>query len=86
MSKILQTKEIIKLYEYNYNNLSLDDAIKHFGIKGQKWGIQNGPPYPLSSKISNGKEIIKDAPADSFAQKVHIKEFSVIDNHHKQQQ
>ena len=19
----------------------------HHGIKGQKWGVQNGPPYPL---------------------------------------
>ena len=24
----------------------------HHGIKGQKWGIQNGPPYPLGTKIS----------------------------------
>lgn len=22
-------------------------AMRHHGIKGQKWGIQNGPPYPL---------------------------------------
>ena len=20
----------------------------HHGIKGQKWGVENGPPYPLS--------------------------------------
>ena len=20
----------------------------HHGIKGQKWGVQNGPPYPLN--------------------------------------
>lgn len=24
--------------------------LKHHGIKGQKWGIKNGPPYPLVSK------------------------------------
>ncbi len=23
------------------------DFIMHHGIKGQKWGIRNGPPYPL---------------------------------------
>lgn len=24
--------------------------IQHHGIKNQKWGVQNGPPYPLSSQ------------------------------------
>lgn len=24
-------------------------SIKHYGIKGQQWGIQNGPPYPLDA-------------------------------------
>lgn len=24
------------------------DYISHHGISGQKWGVQNGPPYPLS--------------------------------------
>ena len=23
------------------------DELKHHGIKGQKWGVRNGPPYPL---------------------------------------
>lgn len=23
----------------------------HHGIKGQQWGVQNGPPYPLDSKV-----------------------------------
>lgn len=22
----------------------------HYGIKGQKWGVKNGPPYPLTTK------------------------------------
>lgn len=22
--------------------------LKHYGIKGQKWGVKNGPPYPLN--------------------------------------
>lgn len=26
--------------------------IKHHGIKGQKWGVKNGPPYPLDAKVS----------------------------------
>lgn len=24
-----------------------DDDLLHHGIKGQKWGVRNGPPYPL---------------------------------------
>lgn len=23
------------------------DHLSHYGIKGQKWGVKNGPPYPL---------------------------------------
>lgn len=26
------------------------DLLEHHGIKGQKWGERNGPPYPLDSK------------------------------------
>ena len=30
--------------------------LKHHGIKGQKWGIQNGPPYPLDDKDHSSSE------------------------------
>lgn len=26
------------------------DYLIHHGIKGQKWGVENGPPYPLNAK------------------------------------
>lgn len=30
--------------------------LRHHGVKGQKWGVRNGPPYPLgSSKRRTGK-------------------------------
>lgn len=29
------------------------DYLMHHGIKGQKWGEQNGPPYPLTEKIKS---------------------------------
>lgn len=32
----------IKRRELNY--------LSHHGIQGQKWGKQNGPPYPLKSR------------------------------------
>lgn len=34
------------------------NVIAHHGIKGQKWGVRNGPPYPLE-KSSDGDKIKK---------------------------
>lgn len=33
------------------------DFLMHHGIKGQKWGVENGPPYPLDSSVSTGKRL-----------------------------
>lgn len=30
-----------------YNIIGDKDYLMHHGIKGQKWGVENGPPYPL---------------------------------------
>lgn len=32
------------------------DYICHHGIKGQKWGVKNGPPYPLGASQKSPKE------------------------------
>lgn len=29
----------------------MEYVICHHGIKGQKWGIRNGPPYPIEDKV-----------------------------------
>ena len=63
MSEILQAQQSVKLYEYQYNILDLDEALEHHGIKGQKHGVRNGPPYPLDSKISTGKRLKKSIGA-----------------------
>lgn len=34
--------------------------LQHHGIKGQKWGVRNGPPYPLDKSIRNDT-IVRDA-------------------------
>lgn len=34
-----------------------NDFLEHHGILGQKWGKQNGPPYPLGSDDHSGKEV-----------------------------
>lgn len=33
--------------------------LAHHGIRGQKWGEKNGPPYPLGSDVSTGKSLRK---------------------------
>lgn len=25
--------------------------LKHHGVKGQKWGVRHGPPYPIEDKV-----------------------------------
>ena len=32
-----------------YYGIHYDSVIEHHGIKGQKWGDRNGPPYPLDA-------------------------------------
>lgn len=32
-----------------------EQYLQHHGVKGQKWGVQNGPPYPLDRKFGNRK-------------------------------
>lgn len=30
--------------------------LEHHGVKGQKWGVRNGPPYPLKSGAGNASK------------------------------
>lgn len=41
---------------YVYGNYN---SIYHHGIKGQQWGVRNGPPYPLDEEDHSLKEIRK---------------------------
>ena len=34
----------------NYSCNLDSDYISHHGVKGQKWGVRNGPPYPIEDK------------------------------------
>ena len=35
-------------------------SLQHHGVKGQKWGVKNGPPYPLN-RDENTHETLKNA-------------------------
>ena len=39
------------------NFLSSYDILSHHGIAKQKWGVKNGPPYPLAAKEHSKAQI-----------------------------
>lgn len=41
------------IYDGIIEKPSMDDIIEHHGIKGQRWGVRNGPPYPLDKSTSS---------------------------------
>lgn len=45
---------------------SRNAELYHHGIKGQKWGVTNGPPYPLDSSVSTGKSL-KNSQSEGFS-------------------
>ena len=46
-------------YLKHYGYVSDDPYLSHYGIQGQRWGVKNGPPYPLSIKKHN--KVVKRA-------------------------
>lgn len=50
----VDTRKIVEdiLYKImnKLENIGFDDELKHHGIKGQKWGVKNGPPYPIKEE------------------------------------
>lgn len=41
----------------NYAFRMKDESLSHHGIEGQKWGVRNGPPYPLGSGQHSKAEV-----------------------------
>lgn len=46
-----------------YYRIVLKESLQHHGIKGQEWGVRNGPPYPLDSK-SHNRVVKQDSKMD----------------------
>lgn len=46
-------------YLKHYGYVSNEPYLSHHGIQGQRWGVKNGPPYPLSIKKHN--KVVKRA-------------------------
>lgn len=63
----------------NQFSFNLDqNYLSHHGIKGQKWGKKNGPPYPLDSKtaerVKSKSKVTKRKTVHDFRQ--------IIQDHH----
>lgn len=54
-----------------------ESELSHHGIKGQKWGVENGPPYPLGSNISTGKKLKKDSNHTNSINTKYIKRAAI---------
>lgn len=51
-----------RFYTYEgYKPELCEESLEHHGILNQKWGVKNGPPYPLSRSISTGSSLKKGA-------------------------
>lgn len=59
---------------YGFENLCSYEDISHHGIKGQKWGVMHGPPYPLSTQEHNSvvKKSKKERPSGSSEDKTNV--------------
>ena len=72
------------LYESSYYGIQpLGDSIMHHGIRGQKWGKRNGPPYPLQNSQKSKVEKSDNEPDTKFSSPdqllSHMKSFKYAD-------
>lgn len=62
----------MRLDEY-YANVSVGKELCHHGVKGQAWGVTNGPPYPLNGEgkkeFKENKKILKSKEAQTLREK-----------------
>lgn len=54
------TREVVEDILWKLRGRLGYNVIEYHGIKGQKWGVRNGPPYPLD-KTKKSDTIVRDA-------------------------
>lgn len=70
-NSIFGNRIIKQLRDLRAADVDDETDISHHGIQGMKWGVRNGPPYPLTS-ISNGNAVLLknyDGPAYFISEK-----------------
>lgn len=50
------------------------NELYHHGVQGQKWGVRNGPPYPIEDKILRKGERLNSVAAVSLDQAASLKD------------
>lgn len=48
-----KVEEILNAIKEKLTEKGGDSELAHHGVKGQKWGVQNGPPYPIKKNVEN---------------------------------
>ena len=44
---------------------SSNPELYHHGIKGQKWGVRNGPPYPIEDKVLRKGTVLRSVTGET---------------------
>lgn len=57
------------------------DELYHHGIKGQKWGVRNGPPYPLDEEQKSNAFSSRSLPTVQLPAKEYAHVMSEIATH-----
>lgn len=63
--------------------LTMDEYLAHHGIKGQRWGVEHGPPYPVK-RSSGGKpkttNVVKSRLRQALANRAEAKKQKQADH------
>ena len=52
---------------------ALNNDLSHHGIKGMKWGVRNGPPYPIDKSNKSDKMVLDAIDSGEISTTVKIK-------------